>query len=119
LEAGFVWWVENGEKIKIWKDRWLPPPCTFLFCPPHHGLDFAALVSMLIDPTIGWWIFPLVRSIFPLEEAKQICSVAHSPLRNSDIFRLRVLTILSSEGEVDLRESALMQRWMKGCGKDC
>jgi hypothetical protein len=42
-------------------------------------------VNKLIDPSTGWWNFQLVRSIFPSEEADQICKVAISPLQNADI----------------------------------
>jgi hypothetical protein len=38
LEAGLRWRVGNGEKIKIWGDRWLPPPSTSsLFSLPRVG----------------------------------------------------------------------------------
>jgi hypothetical protein len=42
-------------------------------------------VSELIDPSTGWWNFPLVRSIFSPDEAERICRVAISPLLNSDV----------------------------------
>lgn len=80
LEEGLVWRVGNGEEIKIWRDRWLPPHSPYLFFPPNQWLDFDARVSMIIDPSTGWWNLPLVRRLFSPEEAERICNVALSPL---------------------------------------
>jgi hypothetical protein len=85
LEARLVWRVGNGENIKIWRDKWLTSSPHYLFSPPHQGLDLEARVSKLIDPSTGWWNFPLIRSIFLPNEADRICKVAISPLQNADI----------------------------------
>jgi len=85
LEAGLVWRVGNGENIKIWGDKWLTSSPYYLFSPPHQGLDLEARVSKFIDPSTGWWNFPLVRNFFPPEEADRICKVAISSLQNADI----------------------------------
>jgi hypothetical protein len=42
LEAGLVWQVGNGEKIKIWRDKWLPSSPHYLLSLAHQGLDLEA-----------------------------------------------------------------------------
>jgi hypothetical protein len=81
LEAGLRWRVGNGEKIKIWGDKWLPPPSSSLFFSPYHGLDSSARVCDLIDPITRWWNLQLLHNIFTPEEVARICSVALSSRR--------------------------------------
>lgn len=78
------WWVGNGEKIRIWKNRWLPPPCSTLCYSPHQRLEVDARVSNLIDSSTGRWNTQLLYEIFTPDEAERICSVIPSPLHASD-----------------------------------
>jgi hypothetical protein len=57
LERGLGWRVGNGELIRIWGDRWLPPPNSILIRNPHQELDCDSRVSKLIDPHTHWLEF--------------------------------------------------------------
>lgn len=81
---GMQWRVGNGEKIRIWKDRWLPPPSSTLFYSPHQRLDVDPRVSNLIDPATEGWNMQLLNEIFSPEEVMRICSVIPSPLHAAD-----------------------------------
>ncbi len=55
LHNGLRWRVGTGEKIKIWKDRWLPNPTTFKVVSPIQILDADAMVDSLIcGVTMRW-----------------------------------------------------------------
>jgi hypothetical protein len=84
LVDGLRWRVGNGEKIKSWGDKWLPPPSSSFCFSPHWRLDSSARVCELIDPTTGWWNFHLVHNMFTSEEAVRICSVALSSRHSND-----------------------------------
>lgn len=84
LLEGIQWRVGNGEKIRIWKDRWLSPPSSTLCYSPHHRLDVDARACNLIDSSTGQWNTQLLYEIFTPDEAEQICSVIPSPLLASD-----------------------------------
>ena len=30
LKEGLIWRIGNGENVRIWKDRWIPKPSTFM-----------------------------------------------------------------------------------------
>lgn len=49
LQEGLVWKVGNGENIRIWKDRWLPPPNSTLVLTPSARMGPEARVAELID----------------------------------------------------------------------
>jgi len=84
MERGLGWRVGNGEFIRIWRDKWLPPPNPILIHNPLQGLDRDSRVSKLIDPHTRWWNFDLIRCIFEPWEVGQICSLVLSPLGHSD-----------------------------------
>lgn len=49
LIEGCRWRVGDGQKIKIWGDKWLPTPMTYKVTTPRRVLDDEAMVSNLID----------------------------------------------------------------------
>ena len=67
VRLGVRWRVGNGKNIQIWADRWLPTPSTFKVIKPQNTLGdyaFIALVSDLIDSSLGAWKTELVRKFF-------------------------------------------------------
>ena len=68
------WRVGNGKNIQIWADKWLPTPSTFKIIKPQNTLGDYALVSDLIDSSLGAWKTELVRKIFLPHEANTILS---------------------------------------------
>jgi hypothetical protein len=58
LREGLVWRVGNGESIKIWEDKWLPSPVSYLVQSPIRLLPSDACVSSLIDPIRSGGIIP-------------------------------------------------------------
>ena len=72
LKEGLIWRVGNEEKIKIWKDPWIPLPRVHLARSPISILNSQVTISELLDVDTSWWNTALVREIFNEEEAKTI-----------------------------------------------
>jgi hypothetical protein len=84
LERGLEWRVGDGARIRIWGDKWLPPPNSILVHLPQQSLAVDSRVIELIDPRTRWWNFDLIRANFDPWEAGQICSLPLSPLGQPD-----------------------------------
>lgn len=84
LQEGLIWQVGNGESIHIWHDPWVSNQISRKIQTPPQILPSEALVSSLIDSTTHWWNIPLIQEVFWPEEASRICSMAISPLGQSD-----------------------------------
>jgi hypothetical protein len=50
IREGLVWWVGNGEHIRIWVDKWLSPSSSNRIRSHVRVLELVAIVSALIDP---------------------------------------------------------------------
>ena len=72
VRLGVRWRVGNGKNIQIWADMWLPTPSTFKVIKPQNTLGDYALVSDLIDSSLGAWKTELVRKFFLPHEANTI-----------------------------------------------
>jgi hypothetical protein len=72
LHNGLRWRVGTGEKIKIWKDRWLPSPTTYKVVSSIHLLEENATVDRLICEDTMQWNSVLLNSIFLLHEVETI-----------------------------------------------
>lgn len=55
IEKGIIWWVGNGQSIKIWGDRWLPSPSTHTVHSPVNTLDKETVASALTDECSKEW----------------------------------------------------------------
>jgi hypothetical protein len=84
LEEGLMWRVGNGEKIKIWKDRWIPTSSTHRIQDPVQLLSREAKVAEIINGNTNWWNIPLIEQIFPQEIVEKICSLPICPRSQED-----------------------------------
>lgn len=75
VEEGILWKVGNGEKVRIWDDRWIPNTQTHMVQSPISMLDNEAKVSDLINREVNWWNVPLVESLFPKPTVAKICNI--------------------------------------------
>jgi hypothetical protein len=67
-----VWRIGNGNQVRIWKDKWLPRPTTFMVQSQSNLLDENAKVCELIDPNTKWWRTSLLETVFMKEEVELI-----------------------------------------------
>ena len=84
VKRGIRWQVGNGQKIQIWKDRWLPSPSQYKVISPPSLLHHEARVNELIDVANGEWRSELVVSVFLPSEAETICGIALSAAMPED-----------------------------------
>ena len=61
VRSGARWTVGNGQKIRIWSDKWLPIPSTFKVISPLKLLGCEALVFDLINSDNGEWRTDLIH----------------------------------------------------------
>jgi hypothetical protein len=61
---GLLWRVGNGEKIRIWQDKWLPLPSTYMVYSPLVLLHPTAMVNELIDMDTKWCHKDLIENLF-------------------------------------------------------
>ena len=80
IRKGTRWWVDNGKRIHIWEDKWLPTPTTHkVISTPRDFGDFP-MVSSLINENSKWRKLDLVKALFLQFEANEILKI---PLRHS------------------------------------
>lgn len=79
-----VWRVGDGNKIRIWLDKWVPKASGGYIQSFARILDRNALVSEILDRDNSWWNMPLIHEIFSAEEVGLICSMAVSPRSGKD-----------------------------------
>ena len=85
IKDGLIWRVGNGKKVRIWKDRWLPTPATYMVYSPSSILDPNATVSQLVDVDTKWWNNALLERVFSREEIVSIQSMPLSTTNQEDI----------------------------------
>uniref|UniRef100_A0A2N9H9Z1 Reverse transcriptase domain-containing protein n=2 Tax=Fagus sylvatica TaxID=28930 RepID=A0A2N9H9Z1_FAGSY len=85
LIDGMRWRVGSGEKIKIWKDPWLPCLSTYKVISPMNGFDEHATVDSLIIRESMCWNVPLLENIFLPRDVELIRQIPLSIRRPPDI----------------------------------
>ena len=85
LHDGLRWRVGNGEKIKIWGDKWLPSNSTYQVISPKPALDAPVMVHQLIcNDTMTWDVNLLDRFFLP-RDVEAIKSIPLSHRRPADL----------------------------------
>jgi ribonuclease HI len=83
LKKGLVWRVGNGERIRIWRDSWLPRHSYGKILTPKGNRRFRR-VSELLDGQ-GNWKTQLVYATFHPIDAEQILKIKPSRIGQSDV----------------------------------
>uniref|UniRef100_A0A2N9H4P0 Reverse transcriptase zinc-binding domain-containing protein n=1 Tax=Fagus sylvatica TaxID=28930 RepID=A0A2N9H4P0_FAGSY len=78
LKDGLKSRVGNGEKIKIWSDKWLPCPTTYKVISPMTKLEDFATVDMLIHRDTMQWKRELIDQVFCPRDAEIILEISLS-----------------------------------------
>ena len=75
LRRGLRWNIGNGRKTKIWADRWIPTPNSFMVASPRPQNFEGELVEHFIDRGAGGWDTFAIKNVFLPFEAKVILSI--------------------------------------------
>ena len=81
VQHGYRWQVGDGNSIKLWSDKWLPPCSTFKVSTHPHALHVDSHVSPLIDNDTSYWRIGLIKEIFLQHDAEAILSIPLSTRR--------------------------------------
>jgi hypothetical protein len=85
LNCGLRWRVGSGDRIKIWKDRWLPSSSTYKVISPIAGGDAEVTVDTLICGESMTWNIPLLHSMFLPRDVECIRSIPLSKRKPPDV----------------------------------
>ena len=75
VDSGSRWCRGNGERVHIWKDRWIPSPESFKVTSPIGGYTGMEKVSTLLDTDRRSWDVAKVKTIFLPHEAEVVLSI--------------------------------------------
>ena len=82
VQRGMRWQVGNGNKIRVWHDKWIPRPCTYKVISSEKPNSTNALVCELINRETREWKIDKLNSWFLLEDRDAILSI---PLSSSNV----------------------------------
>jgi hypothetical protein len=85
LKVGLIWRIGNGNKVKIWGEKWLPKPTTYTVQSPPNTLNRESLVCDLIDPDTRWWNPIILQENFNPEERHLIQSIPIGSAHQQDL----------------------------------
>lgn len=75
IDLGLRWRVKNGENIKIWRDKWIPTPCSYRIQSPNKLLSTSIIVKELLVENGTTWNDNLNSEIFCEYEMSNILSI--------------------------------------------
>ena len=82
VRKGMRWQVGNGNKIRVWRDKWIPRPSTYRLVTPENPRSENALVSELINRATHEWNTDKLTDWFLPEDRDAIMSI---PLSTNEI----------------------------------
>ena len=75
LKRGLRWNIGNGQRVRIWADKWVPIPNSFKVISPRPQNFEGELVESLLNREIGGWNTSVVKNCFLPHEAEAILSI--------------------------------------------
>jgi hypothetical protein len=115
LDRGILWWVGNGEQIRITKDKWIPDaPCH----PIHPTIQIPddLRVRCIIDESSRQWNEELVLICFRPAEAEcilnivlshnQVCDCVSWPFTKTGTYTVKSAYIMAKCEAIHLKVSA-------------
>jgi hypothetical protein len=84
VREGLIWRIGNGKTARIWEDRWIGRPSTYMIQSPPTLLDRGATVRHLIDEDLRWWKIPMLQQLFSPKEIELIHKLLISHTNQDD-----------------------------------
>ena len=82
VHKGMRWQVGNGNRIRVWRDKWIPRPSTYRLVTPEKPSSENALVSELINRATHEWNMDKLKDWFLPEDREAIMSI---PLSTNEV----------------------------------
>ncbi|KAG6678721.1 hypothetical protein I3842_14G094800 [Carya illinoinensis] len=106
IEKGSIWRIGNGRETKIWKDRWLPQPSSYMVQGHGQIMDEEAMVSELIDENTRQWDREKILRLLGPSNAAVIQKIHVSTSGARD----RLVWLGTKDGGFTVRSAYHMQR---------
>ena len=114
IKKGVRWQVGDGEKINIWRDKWIPSPYTYMVISPKCDLPCGPRVSALINSATKEWKVDLIKQCFIPQDVEAILSIPLSAHGARD----RLIWTVSRNGKFSVRSAyRLAQSTQEGGGQ--
>ena len=84
IGKGMRWQVGSGNKIKVWRDKWIPRPSSYKVISPEFQNSKDALVCELINRASNEWDIVLLCQWFLPEDRDAILGIPLSTTSTSD-----------------------------------
>ena len=84
VRKGIRWQVGDGVNIKVWCDKLVPRPSTYMVVSPEQPSSQVALVKDLINRDAFEWDVELVKQCFNIEDASAILGIPLSLISRRD-----------------------------------
>jgi hypothetical protein len=113
FQNGLLSRIGSGKDIRIWRDKWIPKPSTYMVQSPRAILGSQACVAKLIDHDTRKWKGVFISEIFSEEEAMLIKCIPLSPFPAED----RIIWSGTKNGIFSVRSAYFLE--MENLGSKC
>ena len=108
VKHGLRWRIGNGERVRVWGDKWLPTPSIYQVTSPRLFLHAETMVCDLIDRDHACWKTGAVDTLFLPHEAEEIKKIPLSSCLPAD----RQIWACSPNGVFNVRSAYWVAREM-------
>ena len=117
VQRGMRWQVGNGNKIRVWHDKWVPKPCTYKVITMEKPNSTNTLVCEFINRATGEWNVDKLNSWFIPKDRDAILGI---PLSSNNIYD-RLIWVENRSGKFTVKSAyALALEEKTHCTKvDC
>ena len=84
VHRGMSWQVGNGNKTRVWHDKWIPRPCIYKVISTEKPNSTNALVCELINRGTREWNIDKLNSWFLPKDREAILGIPFSSSNTSD-----------------------------------
>ena len=84
VRKGIRWQVGDGKSIRVWCDKWVPKPSTYMVVSLETQSPWVILVKDLINRGIFKWDADLVNRCFNAKDASAILGIPLSSMGRKD-----------------------------------
>nr|XP_023917061.1 uncharacterized protein LOC112028598 [Quercus suber] len=120
VQRGMRWQVRNGNKIRVWHDKWIPRPCTYKVISKEKPNSANALVCELINKGTGEWNIDKLNSWFLPDDKDTIMGILLSSSNAND----RLVWAKNRSGKFTIKSAYALaleektQNTMAGCSNE-